>query len=94
MSRMFGHPMIHIAHLIAGCPPWTKKRCRSKTTAKIVTSKAFDGFADWVDGMHYYRHGQGQPEPVTPPIEFAVYVLSSGAAFLRWLVAIKETAAA
>lgn len=47
-----------------------------------------EGFADWVTGIHPYRHGQNDEEPVVPPLEFAVYALSSGTAFLRWLVSI------
>jgi hypothetical protein len=56
--------------------------------AKNAVSKALDGIAQWVDGLHYYRHGQGIPEPVAPPLDFTVYVMSSGAAFLRWLTEI------
>jgi hypothetical protein len=51
-------------------------------------SGVFDGFAQWVDGLHNYRHGQGLPEPVAPPIELAIYVVSTTAAHLRWLVEI------
>jgi len=55
-------------------------------TAVESIGAVFDGFALWVDGLHLYRHGQATPEPVAPPLEFAIYVLSSGASFLRWLV--------
>jgi hypothetical protein len=50
----------------------------------------FDGFSEWVDALHNYRHGQGKEEPVEPPLGFAVYVLSSGASFLRWLIEIDQ----
>jgi hypothetical protein len=50
--------------------------------------KIFDGIADWVDGMHIYRHGQATEDPVAPSMELAVYVLSSGAAMLRLLLGI------
>ena len=53
-------------------------------------SKVFEGLASWVDAMHIYRHGQGTTEPVAPPLEYAVYVVSTGASFLRWLVDIDE----
>lgn len=44
----------------------------------------FEGMAQWVHGMHEYRHGQ--VDNLAPPTEeFAVYVLSSGSAFLRLL---------
>jgi hypothetical protein len=42
----------------------------------------FEGMARWVNAMHEYRHGQ--VDNITPPTEeFAVYVLSSGSAYLR-----------
>ena len=67
-----------------------KEKClpcyESDATAKMVTSKMFDGFAQWVDSIHNYRHGQPETEPVAPPINIAVYALSSGTAFLRWLI--------
>lgn len=55
--------------------------------------KVFDGFADWVDAMHMYRHGQAVQEPVAPSIEFAVYALSSGAAMLRLLLGVDRVTA-
>ena len=59
-------------------------------TATETIGKVFNGFADWVDGLHNYRHGQGQEDPVAPPIELATYFVSSGAAFLRWLLEIDQ----
>ena len=50
----------------------------------------FDGFADWVDALHNYRHGQPSKQPVAPSEEVAIYVLSSGSAFLRWLIGINN----
>lgn len=54
--------------------------------ATVTIGSAFDGFALWVDGLHNYRHGQGTTEPVAPSLSFTVYTISSGAAFLRWLI--------
>jgi type I restriction enzyme R subunit len=47
MSKMFGHPTIHIAHLIAGCPPWTRKQMseqdiRSKFITPAITNAGWD----------------------------------------------------
>ncbi len=53
-----------------------------------VVNEVFDGFGNWVEAMHNCRHGQKLPEPVSPPIEFAIYTVSSGASFLRWLIEI------
>jgi hypothetical protein len=59
------------------------------TTLKVI-DEIFDGMARWVHGLHNYRHGQGQEEPVAPPVGVAIYLVSSGAAFLRWLVEIDQ----
>jgi hypothetical protein len=58
--------------------------------ARRAVGRVIDGFADWVDGMHHYRHGQGDEEPIVPPLSFATYAMSSGAAFIRWLVHVEK----
>lgn len=60
-----------------------------KTATKVV-AEMFDGFAHWVDALHNYRHGQGEEQPVAPTEGIAIYVLSSGSAFLRWLIGINN----
>jgi len=59
-------------------------------TANNVATKMFDGFAQWVDSVHNYRHGQVGIEPVSPPDTLAIYIISSGTAFLRWLVSLNN----
>lgn len=59
-------------------------------TAKKVISQMFDGFAQWVDAIHNYRHGQPDMEPVAPPLNVAIYIISSGTSFLRWLIEINN----
>lgn len=72
-----------------------KKKCLSfygsDATAQEVMSKMFDGFARWVDSIHNYRHGQADAEPVAPPFNIAIYSLSSGTAFLRWLIELNNS---
>lgn len=71
-----------------------KEKCvklyETEPTAKTVVAGLFDGFADWVHVLHNYRHGQPSEQPVAPAIEVAIYVLSSGSGFLRWLVGINS----
>lgn len=59
-------------------------------TARKVISQMFDGLAQWVDAIHNYRHGQADIEPVAPPVNVAVYIISSGTSFLRWLIEINN----
>lgn len=62
----------------------------SDTTATKVVTEMFSGFAHWVDGLHNYRHGQAEEDPVSPGEVIAIYALSSGSAFLRWLIGINN----
>ena len=59
-------------------------------TARKVISQMFDGFAQWVNAIHNYRHGQSDMEPVAPPVNVAIYIISSGTGFLRWLIEINN----
>ena len=54
--------------------------------ATMVAARMAQSFADWVDAAHPYRHGQNSEEPVRPPEELAVLLVSQGASFVRWLV--------
>jgi hypothetical protein len=47
-------------------------------------------FRDWVDASHNYRHEQGSEEPIQPPIDLAILSISTGAAYLRWLITIDQ----
>ena len=44
------------------------------------------GFKQWIIASQPYRHGQEVQEPVEPPQDFLVAHLSTGAAYLRWMI--------
>jgi hypothetical protein len=44
-----------------------------------------NGLGDWVAACQQYRHAAGQTEPDAPSIELALWMVSDGAAHLRWL---------
>jgi len=71
-----------------------KEKClgayENDETAKKIIVQMFDGFAQWVDALHNYRHGQPDQEPVAPPVNVAIYIISSGTSFLRWLIEINN----
>lgn len=67
-----------------------QKACGEDDIALKTVGTMFDGFGEWVDALHNYRHGQGKEEPVAPSLEFAVYVISSGASIIRWLIEIDK----
>lgn len=62
-------------------------------TESAMLSKAMDGLAQLVDGIHSFRHGQGTESPVAPSLPTAVYVVSSTAAALRLLVPVHLSSA-
>lgn len=45
---------------------------------------------NFITAGHQYRHAPGSPEPTPPSLELTVWMLSQGAAFLRWLIAFGE----
>jgi len=57
-------------------------------TAFRSSAKMLNSFKDWVDSAHFYRHEEGAEEVAQPPLGLAVYLLSTGAAHLRWLAEI------
>ena len=59
-------------------------------TACRASMKLLASFSDWVDGAHFYRHGQGTEEPTQAPLEIAVLAISMGASFIRWLAEIDQ----
>jgi hypothetical protein len=67
-----------------------KERCLELFGGDPVAEKAvshlFDSFADWVDALHNYRHGQATEEPVAPNEPMTVHILSTGCSYIRWLV--------
>jgi len=55
------------------------------STEGAMLEKAMDGLAQFVDGIHSFRHGQGTHDPVAPSLPTAVYVAASTGAALRLL---------
>jgi len=53
--------------------------------AQRAAAKMVSSLADWVEGVHFYRHGQAVEEPAPPPLSLTLLTISTGAGFLRWL---------
>lgn len=58
--------------------------------AKRASEKVVQGYMDWIDAAHFYRHGQKDENSQAPPRELAVELMSTGASFMRWLLAIRS----
>jgi hypothetical protein len=71
--------MQHLLPLITGKPGM-------HVPAKEAAINLAESLCDWIKGAHFYRHGQGVEEPAPPPFDLAVAYVSTGSAYLRWLV--------
>ena len=58
----------------------------SDSTAHRCGGEAAKSFANWVNAAHCYRHGQKTEEPIAPPGELAILLVSQAASYIRWLV--------
>lgn len=70
--------------------PMAQKIYNSDITASKTSVNLLSGFCDWIDAAHMYRHSQRSEEPVAPPMEIAILMVSSGASYLRWLVGFEK----
>ena len=59
---------------------------KADAVATAVGTRLCQSFGDWCDAAHPSRHGQKVEDPVSPPDELAVLLVSQGASFVRWLV--------
>lgn len=66
------------------------KHLASDETEANVISEMFEGFGQWVNSIHNYRHGQKETESVQPSEDLTIYILSSGTSFLRFLLKLRE----
>lgn len=54
--------------------------------AQEAAEKMLLSFRGWIDAAQEYRHEEGRPDTIAqPPLTLAVYLVSCGAAHLRWL---------
>ena len=49
-----------------------------------------NGFSDWICACQQYRHAPGSEDLEPPSLEFAIWIVSEGAAHLRWLAGIDK----
>lgn len=70
--------------------PLMSKMYPGSTTAVTVAGQYLDSLGDWVNSVHNYRHGQPLEEAPQPPLDLSVALMSSGVAYLRWLIGIDQ----
>lgn len=62
-------------------------------SAKIASQEMANGFVKWVIAAQQYRHApgeehDGEENPAAPPQDLAIVIMSAGASYLRWLLAL------
>jgi hypothetical protein len=72
--------------------PKVKQAYERDEVAADAGHQLLKSLADWVSATHQYRHGQHAEAEVSAPLELAVQILSQGAAFIRWLIAMERVA--
>jgi hypothetical protein len=65
--------------------PLLDRQYKADATALRSSNKMLRSLKEWVDAAHFYRHEQGTEQIAQPPQSLAVYLVSTGAAHLRWL---------
>lgn len=66
--------------------PKVQEKLAEKSVELKATEHMLDGFCDWIDAGHMYRHGQKTEATEPPSIDFAVMFISQGASYLRFLL--------
>ena len=87
---MYDRPRLAAGDLAKSLRPTVQQLFSADPTALKAANKSVEALADWVDACHNYRHEQGVEEPLRPPIDLAVQLISVGSGFLRWLVSLDQ----
>jgi hypothetical protein len=63
--------------------------------AQDTSKELLESLRGWINAAHGYRHEEGKPDTVAQaPLSLAVYLVSTGAAHLRWLAELDSCPAA
>ena len=66
--------------------PLVERAYNGDRRAQETSEKLLQSLRGWIDAAHGYRHEEGKPDTVAqPPLTLAVYLVSTGAAHLRWV---------
>ena len=66
--------------------PKIQTRYAGNEPAIDAALQLLEGFKKWINASQPYRHGQEVQEPVEPPQDFLIAHMSTGAAYLRWMI--------
>jgi hypothetical protein len=71
---------------VARLRPLIERAYPGDRRAQEAGKEMLKSLGDWIDAAHHYRHEEGKPDSIVqPPLNLTVYLVSTGAAHLRWL---------
>lgn len=70
--------------------PLVQRTYRQDATALRAAVRLLNGFREWVESSHNFRHEPGAEDPVQPPADVAILAISNGTSYLRWLAGLDE----
>jgi hypothetical protein len=85
---IYDRPRLAAGDVTKSLKPTMQDLLSADPTALKAANKSVEAFADWVDACHNYRHEQGVQEPLQPPLDLTVQLISVGSGFLRWLISV------
>jgi hypothetical protein len=87
---MYDRPRLASGDVTKSLKPTVQQLFGADPTALRAATKSVVAFSEWVDACHHYRHEQGVEEPLQPPLDLTVQLVSVGSGFLRWLISIDK----
>ncbi len=86
-----GETHVNRAAILNKLRPAIEKRYADRPTVKNAMLKLCEGFKNWVEAAHFYRHADNQPDPAQPPKDLTVLLISQGYGWVRWLAEMDRT---
>lgn len=71
-------------------PIVSRKYDAADPIAQGAAEQSIASLKDWTNACHRYRHGHQVEEPVEPPLELAVLLVSNGLGFARWIADLRQ----
>lgn len=89
---MFGVQQLKADNAAKYIGPKQQAKYEGHPNLKAASSKTLEGFKDWINAAHFYRHEQGEETLSQPREEFAILMVHQGLAFVRWLAQLDQEA--
>jgi hypothetical protein len=85
---MYGTPRLDAKSVGDNITKDQQKFYSGHSTLLAVGAKTVEGYKQWINAAHFYRHEEGLEEPNQPTEEVAILLISQGLSYVRWLAQI------